>query len=111
MSRTCMHKQGLTSALVLVLSFTQTGGEKKSAGQTDPNPRPGQAPKNEEEEGLPGKVRGHTVYPKPLGQDLLIHPPPSRFFAFFLIVCEISLLPFFALCDCTLLHPWFCCDH
>lgn len=47
-----------TSALVL--SFTQTGGEEKSAGQTDPSPRSGQASKNEEEKGLPGKVRGHT---------------------------------------------------
>lgn len=53
----------LTSVLVLLLSVTQTGGEEESTGQTDPNPRSGQAPKNEEEEGLPGEVRGHAIYP------------------------------------------------
>lgn len=40
----------------LVISFTQTRGEESSARQTVSGPKPGQAPKNEEEEGFPGKV-------------------------------------------------------
>lgn len=45
--------------LLLVFSFTHSGGEEKSTGQTDPSPRSGQTPQNEEEKGLPGKVHRH----------------------------------------------------
>lgn len=48
--------------LVLVFSFTHSGREKKSTGQTDPSPRSGQTPQNEEEKGLPGKVRRHSPW-------------------------------------------------
>lgn len=40
----------------LVLSFNQSRGEEGSARQTVSRPKPGQAPKNEEAEGFPGKV-------------------------------------------------------
>lgn len=51
------------AVVVVVISCTQTGGEEAATGQAAPSPRPGQAPENEKEEGLPGKVRGQTKCP------------------------------------------------
>lgn len=51
------------SPLGFTLRHTETGREfeEEAAGKTDPAPKSGQAPKNEKEEGLPGKVRGQII--------------------------------------------------
>lgn len=55
---TILHYPGkyLQLTPALVLSFNQSRGEDGSARQTVSRPKPGEAPKNEEEEGFPGKV-------------------------------------------------------
>lgn len=88
----------LTSALVFVFRITQTGGEEKPTGQTDPEPRSGQAPKNEEEEGLPGKVRGHIII-------YIVN------IYFFILLLSLFFTVCFHLFHCQLLRPWFCCIH